>query len=221
MAFNEFMLNLARTNIAATDRWKFFQVAARNNNIFDMDRRTSVKQLSRFLGLAVSFPYLSGILEGCNEKKPPAWAPLELTGRQQKVLQALSDRIIPPTDTPGAVEAGVPGFIEIVLKDVFPAPDARALLNELENFDKDCRAETGDVFSACTPDLQEDWLRQVSEPGHRYYDLFNKMRELVVGTYFTSEKGMKQALDYVPIPEKFEGCLPVKGNAKLMVGNRL
>jgi hypothetical protein len=166
-------------------------------------------------------PSLAGILKGCTEKKPPLWAPLNLTKRQRDILRAVSDRIIPATDTPGAVDAGVPDFIEILLKDVFPRAEARAFLSDLENLDTGCKALTGQVFTAASSVQQDDWLRKVSEDGHSFHAFFRKIHGLVVTTYFTSEKGMKEALNYVPIPEKFKGCIPAEKNVKLMVGNRL
>lgn len=186
-----------------------------------MNRRDAIKRISGISGLVVSLPYLTGILNGCTEKKPPAWGPLDLTERERSVLRAVSDGIIPPTDTPGAVDAGVPDFIETLLKDVFPVKEGRALLSGLEAFNRDCKGLTGNEYIVCSPSAQAQWLKEVSDPAHKHYDFFGKMHELVVGAYFTSEKGMKQSLNYVPIPEKFEGCLPSEKDARLMVGNRL
>ncbi len=186
-----------------------------------MNRRDSLKRISSFITLAASFPALAGVLEGCGEKKPPVWAPLNLTGRQRDILGAVSDAVIPPTDTPGAVDAGVPGFIEVLLKDVFPAEEARALLSELESFDRDCKTSTGKEFSASPAGQQQEWLEKVAKATNPHHAFFMKIRELVVGAYFTSEKGMKQALQYVPIPEKFKGCIPAGKSTRIMVGNRL
>ena len=36
------------------------------------------------------------------------WAPLKLTEKQRIIISTISDQIIPPTDTPGATDAGVP-----------------------------------------------------------------------------------------------------------------
>lgn len=191
------------------------------NIIVIMERRTSIKKITSFLGIAASFPALAGMLEGCSEKKEPEWAPLILTEQQKTIISVLSDCIIPPTDTSGAVDAGVPGFIEILLKEVFRVQIARKLLFDLESFNKDCKSMAGNVFVDCSSKQQEEWLLKVSDASHDHNALFGKIKELVVGAYFTSEKGMKQNLDYVPIPQKFEVCLPMDGNAKLMVGDRI
>ena len=40
------------------------------------------------------------------------------------------------------------------------------------------------------------------------------MKELTLFGYFTSEQGATQALDYVPIPGRYEGCIPLKPGQK-------
>ena len=186
-----------------------------------MERRASLKRISSFLGLAVCLPSLVGILKGCSEKKDPVWAPLQLQKQQRDLISIFADQIIPPTDTPGAVDAGVPDFIEVLLKDVFMVKDARDLLHDLEQLNKDCQAVGGNEFLKCTAEQQKVWMKEVSNSSHNHHAIFKKMRELVVGAYFTSEAGMKQSLNYVPIPKKFEGCRKVEELNKIMVGDQL
>ncbi len=186
-----------------------------------MERRTSIRKIASFIGMAASLPSLAGMMVGCFDKREPEWAPLILTKQQKAIISALSDCIIPPTDTSGAIDAGVPGFIEVLLKEVFRVQDARKLLFDLESFDKDCKFMAGNLFVDCSSEQQNEWLKKVSDASNDHSALFRKIRELVLGAYFTSEEGMKQNLNYVPIPQKFEVCLPMDGNAKLMVGDRI
>ncbi|MCK5101778.1 MAG: gluconate 2-dehydrogenase subunit 3 family protein [Cyclobacteriaceae bacterium] len=186
-----------------------------------MERRESIKRISSFLGLATSLTSLAGILEGCSEKKDPLWAPLKLNKKQRALISVFADLIIPPTDTPGATDAGVPAFIEILLMDVFQVKDARDLLHEMEDFNQDCQAVTGYEFMECSPEQQRVWMKEVIDSSHRDHAIFEKMKELVVGAYFTSEVGIKQNLDYTPIPGKFEACRKMGEHDKIMVGDRL
>jgi len=186
-----------------------------------MERRASIKRISSFLGLAVYFPSLTGILEGCSERKGPVWAPLQLQKQQRDLIGAFADQIIPPTDTPGAVDVSVPNFIETLLRDVFRVQDARDMLDDLEQFNKDCQAVSENEFLKCTTEQRKIWMKEVAHTSHHNHAIFMKMRELVVGAYFTSEAGMKQSLNYVPIPKKFEVCLKTVGHNKIMVGDQL
>jgi hypothetical protein len=43
---------------------------------------------------------------------------------------------------------------------------------------------------------------------------FLMMKGLTVTGYFTSEIGATQALEYLPIPGKFEACIPLKPGQK-------
>ncbi|MCZ2459027.1 MAG: gluconate 2-dehydrogenase subunit 3 family protein, partial [Chitinophagales bacterium] len=49
-----------------------------------------------------------------------------------------------------------------------------------------------------------------------YY--FTMMKQLTLWGYFTSEIGMTQALKYVPVPGRFDGCIDYKKGDKIMVG---
>ncbi len=186
-----------------------------------MKRRTSIKRISSFLGLATSFTSLTGLLEGCSEKKDPVWAPLKLNKNQRTLISIFADQVIPTTDTPSATDAGVPAFIEILMIDVFQKKDTRDLLKDLEFFNQNCKKDIGHEFLECKPEQQSAWMHKVTNSSHINHTIFNKMKDLVVGAYFTSEEGMKQNLNYTPIPGKFETCRKIGANAKIMAGDRI
>ena len=186
-----------------------------------MKRRESIKRISSFLALATSFTSLAGILEGCSEKKIPIWAPLKLTEKQRILISVLADQIIPPTETPGATDAGVPAFIEVLLKDVFQLQDARKLLDELGCFNENCKTVSSHEFIECTSEQKINWLEAVVIDSHEDHKIFMLMKDLVIGAYFTSEIGMTPNLNYTPIPEKFEGCRSMDEQDKIMIGDRI
>jgi hypothetical protein len=43
---------------------------------------------------------------------------------------------------------------------------------------------------------------------------FLRMRALTTAGYFSSEIGATKALEYVPIPSRFEGAVPIKAGQK-------
>ena len=54
----------------------------------------------------------------------------------------IAEAIIPKTDTPGAIEAGVPAWIEVIVKDCFEEADQRIILDAAQT-----RSESlGDVI---------------------------------------------------------------------------
>ncbi|MFN9666692.1 MAG: gluconate 2-dehydrogenase subunit 3 family protein, partial [Bacteroidota bacterium] len=52
--------------------------------------------------------------------------------------------------------------------------------------------------------------KKSEEPAH----YFRMMKELTLWGYFTSEIGATQALRYVAVPGKYEGCIPYKKGDK-------
>jgi hypothetical protein len=47
---------------------------------------------------------------------------------------------------------------------------------------------------------------------------FTMMKQLTLWGYFTSKEGMMQALRYVPVPGKYQGCIDYKKGDKIQVG---
>ena len=92
-----------------------------------IDRRSALRRLSAVLGGVATAPLAAGLLGGCRTPGGADLAAYEyqtLTGGQPDLLAALVDQIIPPTDTPGAADVGVPQFIDTMLTDWY-APDER------------------------------------------------------------------------------------------------
>jgi len=46
-------------------------------------------------------------------------------------------------------------------------------------------------------------------------------KQLVITIYFSSEEGVKQNLNYQPIPGSFLGDVGLKAGDKIMVGNQM
>ena len=113
-----------------------------------MHRRDALRRLSLALGSIVVGPVPLAGLAGC---RTPAGAPVSfsvLSASQGALLSGLVGEIIPPTDTPGAVEAGVPAFVDLML-DSWYAPDQRdAFLAELDGLS----VRLGRPFGELAPD---------------------------------------------------------------------
>ncbi|MDX1647148.1 MAG: gluconate 2-dehydrogenase subunit 3 family protein, partial [Longimicrobiales bacterium] len=80
----------------------------------EISRREAVRRMSVLVGGALSSSTVAALLGGCGgtrDRDPAAWAPRVLTAEQLDRLEVLVDTILPPTDTPGASEAGVPAFV--------------------------------------------------------------------------------------------------------------
>jgi gluconate 2-dehydrogenase gamma chain len=81
-------------------------------------------------------------------------APLVLEPREWSVVEAITGRILPADDTPGAIEAGCVNFIDKALatEDADALPRYRAALREL---DRVCRARFETGFAELAPERQD------------------------------------------------------------------
>ena len=101
----------------------------------EITRREALKRAAWILGGTVSAPTILGVLAGCQAERKPAWIPRTLTPDQRFTIEAMSDIIIPETDTPGARGAGVDQFVDAMLTDYYPAKQRDRFLAGLARVD--------------------------------------------------------------------------------------
>jgi gluconate 2-dehydrogenase gamma chain len=131
------------------------------------------------------------------------------TPEQRSLLAAISERIIPTTDTPGAIAAGVPVFIEMMVADFYETNDRNDFLNGLGVVEGHARVHYGKGFTELSPADQDAVLtlamqNRISGVG----GFFGHCRQLVILGYYTSEIGCKQERVYVPVPGRYDGQYP-------------
>lgn len=180
-----------------------------------MDRRKAIGSIAIF-GLA------AGTVRGWRFVSLRNPVPLQELDTHAALIAGLAETIIPATDSPGAIDAGVPAFI---VKMVREGTDRRSQGNFVAGLEQTvalCDARFGRPFTACSPTERAAVLRywQEARPvglrgrlrqrwfGRSFYDL---LRAYTVIGYCTSELGARHALayDFIPGPG-FEGCLPLR-----------
>ncbi len=190
-----------------------------------MDRREALKRTALLMGGAVSAPAIMGILKGCAPKPGVDWKPVFLKDDQASIISTLSDIIIPRTDTPGAVDAGVPGFIDQMLKEVYTEEDQKFFTDGLAAFNEGAKSEYGDAYIDLDAEDQAAYVKTVHDAAveaEKTTDPAPKrpfilmMKELTMLGFFTSEPGATQVLQYEAVPGAYKGCIPLSeaGNGK-------
>lgn len=190
-----------------------------------MNRREALRRTALLMGGAVSAPAIFGVLNGCTAKPTIDWKPEFLSEDQGILVSQVAEIIIPKTDTPGAKDVGVPGFIDQMLKDVYSKSEQDRFLSGLAEFDEKAKAEFGDAFISLDNKDQEAFVskvhqqaiedsRTVSPRPPRPFILMAK--ELTMLGFFTSEAGATQVLQYSAVPGAYKGCVPLAeaGNGK-------
>lgn len=177
-----------------------------------MERREAIKRTAAIMGGVIFAPSILGVLSGCTATDDP-WNPVLFDRNQAALTKALSETIIPETDTPGAIEVGVPGFIEKMVHEVYTEEQRIAFLEGLDLFASECVKTTGRAFTDLSSDEELEYalemnriaLADLSVAVPHFFLVF---KELTMVGYFTSEVGATQVLRYAAIPGFYDGCMP-------------
>lgn len=185
-----------------------------------MDRREALKRTALMLGGIVSAPTILGVLNGCTAKPSINWKPIFFTEGQGILISQVAEIIIPKTDTPGAIDVGVPGFIELIVKDVYTKAEQDVFMAELKAFDQQAMKTYGDPFIELETEDQTAFVTSLHAKAIKEQadekPFILKMKELTVAGFFTSEAGATQVLQYEAVPGAYHGCIPIAeaGNGK-------
>lgn len=182
-----------------------------------MNRREALQKAAWVLGYAVATPTLVGVLNGCKAQPELAFKPVFLNEDQARLVAEVAEIIIPKTDTPGAKDVGVPGFIDLILKDCYKKEDQDRFLSGLTEFDNAAKSAFGDLFLDLEPAQQSEHVKkthdvalEASKSGQvKDKPFILMMKELTVTGFFTSEAGATQVLQYVAVPGAYHGCVPL------------
>ena len=141
------------------------------------------------------------------------WAPSVLTPHQNEAVIALTELIIPATDTPGAKAALVNRFVDHVLSAA-DAKERSEFIKGLTWLDDRCRARVGkdvagasaaELTTVLTPLAVEGTGAADDGPGIAF---FHAIKSMTITGYYTTEVGLRQELgdDGRMMLGAFEGC---------------
>src|SRR3954447_15264724 len=124
-----------------------------------MNRREALKQVAFLMGGAVSAYSILGIEKGyCADASAPQTSVFNVS--QMQLVSRVAEIIIPRTDTPGATDVGVPGFIDLMLGEVYPKRDRDRYLTGLAEFDAAARSEGQSGFASLNPARQVELVKK-------------------------------------------------------------
>lgn len=132
------------------------------------------------------------------------------TPEQRALVAAISERIVPTTDTPGAIAAGVPAFIEMMLADWYETTDRNDFMEGLGLVEGYARVHYEKPCAGLTPE-QLDVVLTLAMQGRipaLSHSFFEHCRQLAILGYYTSEIGCRQERVYVPVPGHYDGKYP-------------
>lgn len=135
-------------------------------------------------------------------------------------ITAMVDTILPRTDTPGAVDAGVPNFVEYMVQSWLDDAERQVFMQGLAGLVEDCQMKYGKSFSQLPATQKLTMLEALEDQASDspWYDFANvqrqyvenapficQLKELSIFGFFSSEIGAKEVLRHDPMPMQFDG----------------
>lgn len=190
-----------------------------------MNRREAVRKVTFLLGGAITATSLGVFTKGCipigGEKE------VRFNDSHEATLSEIADSIIPDTGVPGAKAAGVGPFIIMMMKDCYLQEVQKVFIDGLEKVEKESASRFNRSFITLSRTEREGVLEELKKEAEIQQEtnisedikdapphFFQLAVELTYLGYFTSEIGATQALNYVHIPGRYEGCVPLKAGQK-------
>jgi gluconate 2-dehydrogenase gamma chain len=189
-----------------------------NENPELIRRREVLRRAAWLLGGAISAPAALAVLQGCGRKISveatfgnTPW--VLLSAHEGEVVTAIADLIIPKTNTSGALDAGVPKFIDAALAAVYKPEDQKRFKDGCAAFDAASKSANGKDFLGQEPAARAAFLQQQltaaleADADEKPFVLM--ARELTLLGFFSSEVGITENMEYVPVPTAYHGCVPL------------
>jgi gluconate 2-dehydrogenase gamma chain len=186
-----------------------------------MNRREWLKSMSMLAVGAVAAPSLLAVFEAHAAAQVPGEGPLFFSVAQSDLIAAVVDIVIPRTDTPGALDAGVPRFIDQMFKAVYAKDDQQRYLQALAAFER----------ASPKPFLQLDAVQRkalvtklhgkaladkkvADSASAANFVLMTK--KLTMMGFFLSQPGCTQVLQYIAVPGAYQADIPLSqaGNGR-------
>ena len=187
-----------------------------------MNRRDALSRVALLLGGTVIGAEF--FLSGCTSADKKVGQSVDFTADDIAYLDEVAETIIPATDTPGAKAAKVGTFMTVMVKDCYDEKNQKIFLDGMNKINEDSKKKFGgNAFMKITPEQRKELLTELDKEQKDYAKnkkkeedphFFTQMKQLTLLGYFTSEPGATQALRYVPVPGRFDACIPYKKGDK-------
>lgn len=202
-----------------------------------MDRREAIKKIVLSTGVVVSSVSLMSVMQACQTREGLVWSPKFFTLEHANVISVITNIIIPKTDIPGANEAEVTQFIDLLYKDIFDDSEGEKLRLGIQEFTEQFEKKHHKNFTnsdneqqvsfitslyqhddATTHELyklvQNQHVNDSQKPLQQLYSFLFSIRELTIEAYFTSELIGETVLAYDPVPGGYRGCIDIDQNTR-------
>lgn len=175
-----------------------------------MNRREALTRTAALMGTAI----IGGqaFLSGCRQRNTT------IESFDEEVVELLNDigeTILPETSSsPGARAADIGQFMKLIVTDCYSPEEQSIFFKGINTIQQTAQEKYSNAFNKLTTQQKIDLMLSFDEEarqattGEEHF--FNMLNQLTVWGFFSSEPGSTQALRYVPVPGRYEGCVPYK-----------
>ncbi|MDG1439029.1 MAG: gluconate 2-dehydrogenase subunit 3 family protein [Emcibacteraceae bacterium] len=199
-----------------------------------VNRRHILQGTAIAFGLVATSPLMTAVSAYAQSPETPSRKSV-FNASERRMVEVLAELIIPETDTPGAGEAGVPDFIDMMVSQWYEKSDKQAFIDGLRKLNHHCFISFDNGFLECSEQQQiialEDTEQNIDgtvndgisgETSNRVAvladdpaawgdiplegrEFFDQIKSLTVLGYYTSEVGVEHELIYDPQPGSYDG----------------
>jgi len=202
-----------------------------------MERRDALKNIGFGSAAIFGSSLLFGSLSSCSSTPDINWVPIYFTPEEAAQIERIVEGICPKTDTPGAIDAGVPSHLDKAMSVMANEPEAKLMRMGqavfVENFNKDQEVSFFDATTEQMTDVINSYFEKYEDgkllgemrmamskenptlTAEQQEALFvTQIVDSTFWSYFTSELVGEKVMPYDPIPTKYDGCIPYEPGTK-------
>lgn len=187
-----------------------------------MDRRELLKMIAVLTGGVVVGGEV--FLSGCTNTDKVS---MVFTADDINFLNEVAETILPATSTPGAKAANVGQFMTVIVNDCYEEADQKTFHEGMKKLNEASTKMNSADFLKTDAKQRHDLLVSLDKEAKEYQKskkddmpshYFTLMKQLTLWGYFSSKEGVTQALNYQPVPGRYDGCVDYKKGDKILAG---
>lgn len=138
--------------------------------------------------------------------------PSPLRDDERALISAIADGIIPRTDTPGALDVGAVGFVEVIVAEWMTEAELIEFRGGLAAIDRhavSAHARSWPALDMAQREAEFAFLEDTSDPALEDRRAYRRLRGHVLHGYLTSERVRREVLKVNLTPGHYRGDVPV------------
>lgn len=138
--------------------------------------------------------------------------PSPLRADERALISAIADGIIPRTETPGALDVGAVGFVEVIVAEWMTEAELIEFRGGLAAIDRHAftaHARSWPALDAAQRESELTFLEDTSDAGREEQRAYRRLRGHLLHGYLTSERVRREVLKVNLTPGHYRGDVPV------------